>query len=176
MTEMRSIRAKRWLTVGALGFGAATLLAACGSSGGSAGGAQAASVVSVHNQSGVGDVLVNSAGRTLYSAEQEKSGTIACTGTCTSFWSPLTVAKNGIAKPAGLSGTLGTVKRPDSGKLQVTYNGSPLYTFKLDTASGDTKGNNFSDKFGAASFTWHAASSGKLSSSPTKNSGGYGNY
>lgn len=176
MNDMRSIRGKRWLIAGALGFGAATVLAACGSSGTSANGADAASVVSLHNQSGVGDLLVNNAGKTLYSADQEKSGKITCTGACTGFWSPLTVAKDGIAKPDGLSGTLSTVKRPDDGKLQVTYNGSPLYTFKLDTTSGDTKGNNFSDKFGAASFTWHAASSGKLSSSPTKDSGGYGNY
>ena len=90
---------------------------------------------------------------------------------------PLTVTKDAVAPPDGLSGTLGTVKRPDNGKLQVTYNGDPLYTFKLDTAAGDAKGNNFSDKFGAASFTWHAAGvSKKATSSPTSDSGGYGNY
>jgi len=167
----------RWLAIGALGFAATTLLAACGSSSGSSGDTNAAQVVSVHNQSGIGNVLVNSAGKTLYAADQEKGGKIACTGACTGFWSPLTVTSDSVAKPDGLSGTLATVKRPDNGKLQVTYNGDPLYTFKLDMASGDAKGNNFNDKFGAASFTWHAAGSGaQATSAPTKDSGGYGDY
>ena len=173
---MASIRTTngRWLAPAAVAIAAGTLLAACGSgsSGGSNNSAKA-SVVSLHDQSGVGNVLVNSAGKTLYAADQEKGGKIACTGACNGFWLPLTVAKDNVAAPDGLSGTLGTVKRPDNGKLQVTYNGDPLYTFKLDTAAGDAKGNNFSDKFGTASFTWHAAGAGKATSSPSSVSSGY---
>lgn len=176
--------------------GMALVAAACGGSGGSANSGSApmptkahastkapantkpAALVSTRNASGGGKVLVNSAGRTLYSAEQEKSGKISCTGACTSFWLPLIAPKASVSTPSGLSGTLGTVKRPDSGKFQLTYNGSPLYTFKLDGKPGDMKGNGFHDTFGGKSFSWKAAGSvvSPSSSAPKKggNNGGYG--
>jgi predicted lipoprotein with Yx(FWY)xxD motif len=163
---------------------AAIALAACGGGGNSnnssgSSGTKAAgnnSVVSLKNTSGAGKVLVNSDGMTLYSPDQEKNGKIECTGACTGFWLPLTVSGKTVAKPAGLTGTLGTVKRPDNGKLQVTYNGSPLYTFKLDTTSGETKGNDFSDAFGNNKFTWHAAGATKTSGSGNNNNNGGYNY
>lgn len=177
---------------------AAIALAACGGGGSSSGdsgnsgsgsgsGKHATnngSVVSFNSISGVGKVLVNSKGMTLYAADQEKNGKIMCTGQCTGFWMPLTVSGTTVAKPDGFSGTLGTVKRPDSGKMQVTFNGSPLYTFRLDTSSGDAKGNNFSDSFSGKKFTWHAAGASKSSSKSNggdnnNNNGGgynYGNY
>src|ERR1700753_3816478 len=40
------------------------------------------------------------------------------------------------------------------GKTQLTYNGRPLYTFRLDTAAGQAHGNNFTDSFSGTSFTW----------------------
>lgn len=165
---------------------AAIALAACGGGGSSAhnngtSGKQATnhgSVVSYNSISGVGKVLVNSKGMTLYSANQEKNGKILCTGQCTGFWIPLTVSGTTVAKPAGFTGTLGTIKRPDSGKMQVTFDGSPLYTFRLDKASGDTKGNNFSDSFGGHNFTWHAAGATNTSTMPSssKSSSGGGGY
>ena len=48
---------------------------------------------------------------------------------------------------------VGTTKRPD-GRLQVTYNKHPLYTFALDTRAGQTKGQGTSN-FGA---NWYAVS------------------
>lgn len=177
--------------VGAAGA-AAVVLAACGSgSSGNSGSSshQAANnkssnsaVVAWKKTSGAGKVLVNSAGMTLYSADQEKNGKIMCTGACTGFWQPLTVSGSTVTKPAGFTGTLATVKRPDNGKMQVTYNGSPVYTFRLDKSSGDTMGNNFHDSFSGVKFTWHAAgaskSSSKSSGGNNNNGGGnnYGNY
>jgi predicted lipoprotein with Yx(FWY)xxD motif len=165
---------------------AAIALAACGGGGntnnsGSSNNqpAKTNSVVSFKNTSGAGKVLVNSNGMTLYSADQEKNGKIMCTGACTGFWQPLTVSGKTVAKPAGFTGTLATIKRPDNGKTQVTYNGSPLYTFRLDSSTGQTKGNNFSDAFGGTKFTWHAAgstkSSGTSNGGNNNNGGGY-NY
>lgn len=180
------------LAPAALAFAAATVLAACGggsgdngsaNSGGGGGNAGSGSgVVSLHSGSGMGKVLVDKSGKTLYFSDEEKSGKTACTGSCLGFWFPLTVSGQTVAGPTGLPGKLGTMKRTDNGKLQVTYNGAPLYTFKLDSSSGDMKGNNFSDSFGSTHFTWHAASTTKSSSTPKSSSsssdggGGYGNY
>lgn len=152
---------------------AALLVAACGSSGGNAassagaGGssgkaAAAKGVISARQLSGIGTVLVDSAGMTVYTPKtpSESSGNIKCTGSCLSFWFPVTASS---AHPAasGLPGQLGTIHRSD-GKTQLTYNGRPLYTFRLDTAAGQAQGSNVSDSFGGTSFTWEAVTaSGK---------------
>lgn len=163
---------------------AAIVLAACGggnsdNGSGSSGDNQAAgstnSVVSMKNISGAGKVLVDSKGMTLYTSEQEKNGKIMCTGACTGFWMPLTVSGKTVSTPAGVTGKLATVKRPD-GKTQVTYNGGPLYTFRLDKSSGDDKGNNFSDSFSGTKFTWHAAGTTKSSTSNSGNNNGGNDY
>ena len=143
---------------------AAGLLAACGSAGTSAAGGgkahpQGAShrvVVSARKLPGVGTVLVNRSGKTLYSPQQETRGKILCKGTCLSFWFPVPAgAGAALQAPSGVTGTLGTIHRPD-GRTQLTYNGKPLYTFRLDLAPGQDHGNNFTDHFGGISFTWHA--------------------
>ena len=115
-------------------------------------------------------LLVDSSGKALYSAEQEKTGTIMCTGACTQIWLPLAPPASG--KPTagdGVSGKLGTVKRPD-GKRQVTLDGRPLYRFAQDTQAGKATGDNASDSFGGTSFTWHAE--GDASASSSDGSGG----
>jgi len=180
----------RAITVSGLAVATAGLLAACGSSGagpaasGNGGGSPDTApggntVVTARQLSGVGTVLVDQAGKTVYSPEQEANGTIRCTGGCLSFWFPVTVSSAGIAAhPGGLSGVLSTIKRPDDGKLQVTYNGKPLYTFRLDASPGQAHGNNFTDSFAGASFTWQAvttqgASSGSGPAGATPSSGSY---
>ena len=53
-----------------------------------------------------------------------------CTGTCAALWPPLTV-RSGSAVPAhvtGIKGTFGVIRRP-GGKLQVTHNRLPVYTY-----------------------------------------------
>lgn len=127
---------------------------------------------------GVGTVLTNQSGRTLYTPEQEASGSIKCTGSCLSFWFPVTMAQGATPHAAsGVTGKLGSVKRPDNGDLQLTYNGDPLYTFRLDSASGQAHGNNFTDSFGGQTFLWHvatvsgAAPAGGQPSNPSGSSG-----
>jgi predicted lipoprotein with Yx(FWY)xxD motif len=151
---------------------AGLLLAACGSSGGSAaspgsGGngqhtaAGHSTVVAVRQVSGVGPVLVDQAGKTLYSPEQEAHGTIRCTSSCLSFWFPVTVpSAHSVPHVTGLGGALGTIRRPDDGKTQLTYKGKPLYTFRLDQSAGQAHGNNFTDSFDGTSFTWQAVGTG----------------
>ena len=174
---------------------AAVLVAACGSSaantaasgyssgGGSSGKAAAAnSTVSTRQLSGIGTVLVNGSGRTIYQVKTpaETNGHIHCMGACTSFWFPVTASS---ANPggSGLPGTLGTVHRP-GGQTQLTYNGRPLYTFRLDTAPGQAHGNNYTDQFSGTSFTWQAVTAsgkpagGGSAPAPASSSSGSGGY
>jgi predicted lipoprotein with Yx(FWY)xxD motif len=113
-------------------------------------------VISVRKLPGVGAVLVNRSGKTIYSPQQEEHGKIMCTGGCLSFWFPVRVAAGATLRaPSALPGVLGTVHRPD-GLTQLSYDGQPLYTFRLDQAPGQLHGNNFTDHFGHTFFTWHA--------------------
>jgi predicted lipoprotein with Yx(FWY)xxD motif len=151
---------------------AALLVAACGSSGGSTAssgggyggstgsagnggsGGATGSTVSTRKLSGIGMALVDSSGKTVYTPKTpaESKGKISCTASCLSFWFPVTGSP---AQPGsgGLPGKLATIHRPD-GKTQLTYNGKPLYTFKLDTAAGQAHGSNFTDSFSGTTFTW----------------------
>jgi predicted lipoprotein with Yx(FWY)xxD motif len=176
-----------------LAAAAAGVLAACGSTGGgtatgsssgSGSGQQAAAsqgtTLSSRNLSGLGAVLVDQSGKTVYSPQQEFGGTIKCTGGCLSFWVPVKAGTK-LTASSNLTGKLGTIHRKDDGVTQLTYSGKPLYTFVLDKAAGQAHGNNFSDSFGGVSFTWHALTT---SGSPAKQSqpgstggsGGSGGY
>ena len=94
-------------------------------------------------------VLTANSGLTLYTLSAEKHGSFICKGSCLEDWHPLVVAKG--VKPTGPV-ALGTVKRPDNGRRQVTFEGRPLYTFDDDTKKGDADGEGFKDV-----GTWHAA-------------------
>jgi len=173
---------------------AAVLVAACGSPGGStastggggnAGGSgNAAAVtgaVSTRQLSGIGTALVDSSGKTIYIPKKpaEANGKIKCTGSCLSFWFPVTASSTNSAS-SGLPGKLGTIHRPD-GKTQLTYNGKPLYTFRLDTAAGQAHGSNFTDSFSGTSFTWEVVAAsgtagGAGSPAPSPSSSYQGGY
>jgi predicted lipoprotein with Yx(FWY)xxD motif len=82
-------------------------------------------------------------GFTLYyfTKDTKDSGTSACSDKCYANW-PALVVPDGTTPAAGtgVTGTLGTIKRADDGKTQVTLNGLPLYYFAKDTAAGQTNG------------------------------------
>jgi predicted lipoprotein with Yx(FWY)xxD motif len=131
-------------------------LTACGGGGSedAAGGTTGtSSAVSVREVDGVGQTLVDSAGKTLYVADQEADGTIKCTESCLAFWFPVEGSESTAKSMDGLA----VVKRSDNGMSQLTYQGKPLYTFKLDTGPGQNKGNNLTDEFDGTTFVWHAA-------------------
>ena len=91
-----------------------------------------------------GTILVDAAtGMTLYTftKDTKDSGTSACTAGCLETWPALTVdAGETPTGGSGVSGALGTITRADTGALQVTYNGLPLYFFKNDQKAGDLNG------------------------------------
>ena len=108
------------------------------------GGATSGVTVEAKPVGSAGTVLVaGSNGMTVYTFTKDvkDSGKSACTGQCITIWPALTVADGATPSAgAGISGKLGTIKRDDDGKTQVTYNGLPLYFFHNDKAPGDANG------------------------------------
>ncbi|HEY9389582.1 MAG TPA: hypothetical protein VIR27_07395 [Mycobacteriales bacterium] len=173
---------------GRLAVGAAVLMAAaaCGGSGSSSdsgsnqagsGPANSTTTVSTKAVDGMGTVLVDSTGKALYTSDQESSGSVKCVNDCTDIWPPLTVSDGQTPTGAsGVTGTLGTVKRPD-GSTQVTLDGKPLYRFSIDRSPGDVKGQGAKDSFGGVNFSWQVATaSGQAAPAPTESSTPIYNY
>src|SRR5262245_30849155 len=174
---MRGMRNSSKLTRWAGPAGAALLaatLVACGSndnsdSSGASSAGSGPGLVSVSDVSGVGNALVDSSGMTLYFADQESNGTIKCMDACLGIWTP---AQASGKLPNDIKG-LDVITRDDNGEKQLTFDGAPLYTFTLDRGPGQANGNDFTDSFEGASFTWHAAATDQSATSDTSgNSGG----
>lgn len=102
-----------------------------------------------------GTILVDAAGKTLYTFDKDTGGTSACTGGCAGTWPALVLAPGATAPVAGPGVTnLTAVVRPDDpAKTQVAFNGKPLYTYGQDAAAGDTKGDGVGGN-------WHVAKAG----------------
>ena len=94
--------------------------------------------VSIAN-SPLGRILVDSKGITLYDFVQDKGTKSTCYGACAALWPPLITKGKPIAGHGVRASLLGTTKRKD-GKLEVTYNGHPLYYFVTDRKPGQTTG------------------------------------
>jgi len=97
-------------------------------------------------KSPLGRILVDSKGITLYDFPPDKGTTSVCYGACAALWPPLTTNGKPVAGPGVRASLLGTTKRKD-GRLEVTYNGHPLYYFVTDRKPGQTTGQGV-DQFG----------------------------
>jgi predicted lipoprotein with Yx(FWY)xxD motif len=160
----------------------ALTLAGCGSSGSSNASASTVPPTTPGGQpatlgvtkSGLGNILVDAQARTLYLFQKDSGTTSACTGSCATFWPPLTVTGAPTAGTGANATLLGTTMRSD-GKSQVTYNGHPVYTYTGDHKAGDTTGQGLV-AFGGGWFALSSAGdqvSGQSSSSGGGTSGGY---
>ena len=115
----------------------------------------AAATVSVGSAAGVGKVLVDSKGMTLYYFEKDQkgSGVSKCAGACATAWPPLTTGGEAEAMSGVNASMMGTIERSD-GTMQVTYAGWPLYTFVEDKKPGEDNGTD-SKAFGASWYPLH---------------------
>ncbi len=95
-------------------------------------------------ETAIGMVLVDDAGMTLYTFDEDSPGTSNCTWLCAANWPPLIAGAE--ARP---SGDLTIVMRAD-GRRQWAIRDMPLYGWAGDTAPGDTMGDGV---FG----TWRVA-------------------
>jgi len=106
--------------------------------------------VSLASASGLGLVLADSEGHTLYAFSKDSPKASACEGACAKAWPPLLVEKGEPEPSNGASAArLGTITRAD-GSRQVTYAGHPLYSYSGDKQPGAATGNG-STAFGG---TW----------------------
>ena len=108
--------------------------------------AGSSATVSVAN-TGLGKILVDGKGQTLYLFEADKGKSSTCKGSCASAWPPLTTSGTPTAGAGVIGAKLGTIRRSD-GTSEVTYNGHPLYEYVGDQAPGQTTGQG-SDDYGA---------------------------
>ncbi|GHH50309.1 hypothetical protein [Lentzea cavernae] len=90
---------------------------------------------------GLGAVLTNNAGLTLYrfDGDTAQPPVSNCDGGCAANWPPVLV-EGGTPRVKGVDSTLlGTITRKD-GTKQLTVANWPQYTFKNDTKPGEAKG------------------------------------
>lgn len=95
--------------------------------------------VSTGEVSGLGTVLVDSEGLTVYKFAKDKGSTSSCYGACEQGWPPV-IAEGKPSGEGAMASQLGTTKRKD-GTMQVTFEGHPLYTFAGDSEPGEANGN-----------------------------------
>ena len=137
---------------------------------GVAGATKKSTTVAVATVPGVGVVLVDAQGKTLYTLTDASGAAVACTGACAAAWPPLTVAAGAKAKaPKGVT------KISATSDGQVTWGSLPLYRFSGDTKAKQANGN------GLVSFggTWNvvktkASTTKSTATTKASSSGGYG--
>lgn len=174
---------------------AAAVLAACSSSNPSAGTTSSPAGSSTTSGSsapgagfstasvpGLGTVVVDGRGRTVYVLTSGGQKNLPCTDAngCTKYWPDLPLPTGVTAARAGTgieAALLGTMKLSD-GKTYPTYNGWLMYEFSGDTAGGQAKG-QLVNSFGG---TWEVLSASgdplttSTSSSTSSGGGGGGGY
>ncbi len=97
---------------------------------------------------GLGTILTDSQGRTLYMFPPDAGSQVRCTGACVGTWPPLVIATGRQPTGAGQvnKADLGTMADPNTGARIVTYGGYPLYRYAGDLTAGVANGQNlFSD-------------------------------
>jgi predicted lipoprotein with Yx(FWY)xxD motif len=126
---------------------AAVVSAVAGCSGSSPGAsrpvAAAGSAVTIRVRSlpGVGTVLVNTSGYTLYMFEPDAQRRVTCTQQCAAVWPPVKISAGErlVAGPGVRADLLGSDPDPSGGRV-VTYNRWPLYTYRSDVRPGWANG------------------------------------
>ncbi|MBO9668090.1 MAG: hypothetical protein J7501_14915 [Bdellovibrio sp.] len=83
------------------------------------------------------NILADSFMRTLYVFDNDQNQPMpVCEGTCAELWPPYLLTD---AEMTAVKAPLGTIVRK-SGKVQLTYNSRPVYTWAYDRTKGDDTG------------------------------------
>ena len=90
---------------------------------------------------GLGTVLTDGAGHTLYMFPPDAGSRVSCTGPCAGTWPPLATSTTHPAGGVGVdSSLLATRPDPNSGARIVTFAGYPLYRYAGDVTAGTANG------------------------------------
>lgn len=91
---------------------------------------------------GLGRILTNAHGHALYMFLVDPRRPVTCTGACAGTWPPLAIAVGHHPTAAGgaESRLLGTIPDPNTGALDVTYDGYPLYLYANDIGPDTANG------------------------------------
>lgn len=103
--------------------------------------AAATVTVTTRSVAGLGRILVNSRGYTLYMFVPDKAKKVTCVGGCAVAWPPLKEPAGAklAAKGGAKASLLGSDRNPAGGRV-VTYNHWPLYTYVADRRPGKAAG------------------------------------
>ena len=90
---------------------------------------------------GLGPVLVNAQGKTLYIFEPDNDKKVTCVGGCAAIWPPasLPTGQKAAASGAVKQALLGSDPDPSGGQV-ITYAGWPLYAYVADSSPGMATG------------------------------------
>lgn len=162
---------------------AAAVLAGCGggssesttSTSSSGSSANPATTFSIANVSGVGNVVVDGRGRTVYNLTNGGHGNVPCTDEsgCTKLWPDLSLPEGVTAAKAGTgikASLLGTKKL--EGETYPTYNGWLVYEYSGDSGPGQARGEGIKS-FGGTWYVLDASGNPVTSSSGGGTGGGY---
>ena len=105
---------------------------------------QTNAVVKTSDYPGLGTILTEAGGRTVYAFTKDEPNKSLCSGACTLGQPPLLTVGSPMAGEGVAAGRLDSIRRED-GYLQVTYNGQPLYYFTTDQTPGDVMGQGIGD-------------------------------
>lgn len=136
--------------------GSAAALATAAASSGAAVASNRAATVRLE-QTGLGEILVDVSGHTLYLFTRDHHDKDSCARVagCLEAWPALTTTHRPVAGANVKTSLLGTIKL--HGRVrQVTYAGHPLYTYALDSIRRSTF-NIGADEFGGAWYAVNAA-------------------
>lgn len=137
------------------------------------GGSSTSGTISSTEVGGVGTVLVDSEGMTVYLFTPDQGTESTCYGGCEAAWAPVVAEGKPTAGEGAMSSALGTTKRKD-GTMQVTYNGHPLYTFSGDSAPGEANGQEDDGTWFVLDEAGEAVEGGAPSGGTTESSGAGG--
>jgi predicted lipoprotein with Yx(FWY)xxD motif len=126
--------------------------------------------IGVASSGGLGKILTDSQGRTVYLFQKDTGTTSTCTGACASNWPAVTTKAKPTVGTGLTASAVGTTNRSD-GSRQVTYKGHPLYRFSGDQNPGDVNGQGI-NAFGA---NWYVVSPAGAAITSQSSSGGSSN-
>jgi predicted lipoprotein with Yx(FWY)xxD motif len=98
-------------------------------------------VIGAKAEPGLGTVLVDAQGKTLYQFLPDADKHVTCTASCASVWPPLMLPAGAkLSASGGVKASLLSSDPDPAGGRVVTYAGWPLYTYVADGSPGSHTG------------------------------------